>query len=209
MDFQDRRLTYADYRSWDETERRCELIDGHCYAMSSPSAAHQAILLSLALQLGPQLAGGNCRLWLSPFDVKLTEHDVVQPDLFITCEPGKIRSNHLEGPPDLIIEVLSPSTLRHDRVRKLNLYARTGVREYWLVTPHPFLVEVMHNVQGTFTVSGNYTEEHQLRSPNFPALTFDLTAVLASLPPQPPIDEVRETAPTFGGPEYSSPLPAQ
>ena len=165
--------------------------------MGSPSAAHQAILLSLALQLGPQLAQGPCRLWLSPFDVKLSEHDVVQPDLFVACDSGKIRSSYLEGAPDLVIEILSPSTLRHDRVRKLNLYSRFGVKEYWLVTPHPFLVEVMHNVQGTYTVSGAYTEEHELRSPLLPQLRVDLASVLAGLPPQPPIDEVREETPPY------------
>lgn len=198
MDFQPRRLTCADYQARNDSDHRCELLDGHFYAMGSPSAAHQSIVLSLALQLGPQLAAGPCRLWLSPFDVKLSEHDLVQPDLFISCDPDRIRPGHLEGPPDLIIEVLSTSTLRHDRVRKLNLYARCGVKEYWLVTPHPFLIEVMRNVSGMYTVSGTYTEEHELVSPVFPQLKLELASVLANLPPQPPIDEVREVAPAFG-----------
>lgn len=195
MDPQPHRLTYGEYRAWPDSEGRFELVDGHCFPMGSPSAAHQATLLSLALQLGAQLGQGPCRLWLSPFDVKLSEHDVVQPDLFVSCNPSQIRPTHLEGPPDLIIEILSASTLRHDRVRKFNLYAQSGVKEYWLVTPHPFLVEVMQNAGQTFSVTGTYTEEHQLRSPTLPHLRVDLAGVLASLPPLPPIDEVREQSP--------------
>lgn len=195
MEPQARRLTYSDYISWLPCEERFEIIDGHCFAMSSPSAAHQAILLSLALQLGTHFGKGDCRLWLSPFDVKLSEHDIVQPDLLISCDPARVHSNHLEGPPVLVVEILSTSTLRHDRVRKFNLYAQSGVKEYWMVTPHPFLVEVMENTGGVFAVRGACTEEHLLRSPTFPGLTVDLGAVHASLPPQPPIDEVREHSP--------------
>ena len=115
----------------------------------------------------------------------------------VVCDPTQFRTTHLEGPPRLIVEILSPSSQRHDRVRKLNLYARAGVEEYWLVTPHPFMVEVLHNREGLFSSVGAYTETGILRSPSFPEISLNLQELYASLPPQPPIEEVREGTPTY------------
>lgn len=192
------RLTFEDYVGWDD-DQRWELIAGQPYAMASPTALHQAVLLGLTLQLGTVFSGNPCKLWVSPFDVKLSENDVVQPDLLVVCDPMKLRATHLEGVPDLVIEILSPSTLRHDRVRKLNLYGQFGVPEYWMVHPHPFVVEVMSNREGVFSIMGAYTEVDKLTSPRLPELHLDLKAIFASLPPQPPLDEVREGTPPYAG----------
>ena len=178
-----------------EDEKRWELIDGQLYAMSSPSLLHQIISRQLVIQLAPFFAGGPCQLLFAPLDVKLSEHDLVQPDLLVVCNPDQLRPNYVEGPPQLIIEILSPSTHRHDRVRKLNLYGRAGVAEYWLVTPHLPLVEVLLNGKGLFTTVAACTERDTLRSPSFPQLQLDLSTVFANLPEQPPIDEVRESTP--------------
>jgi len=131
---QKRPLNFEDYRSWPD-ESRWELIDGHPYAMWSPSSLHQELSTSLVLELTPFFRDRGCRLFHAPMDVKLSDHDVVQPDLLVVCDPKQIRSTHIEGAPALVVEILSPSTLRHDRVLKLNLYARAGVAEYWLLTP--------------------------------------------------------------------------
>ena len=186
-----RPLTFADYSSWDD-DQRWELIDGHPYAMSSQSLLHQAVSMELSLLWGQQLAGTGCRLLAAPMDVKLSDTDVVQPDLLVVCDPEQLRPSHVEGAPSLVVEISSPSTQRHDRVRKLALYGRCGVAEYWLVTPHPFMVEVLHNQGGLFTTQRVYTERDVLRSPSFPTLALDLRELFAQLPPQPPIDEVRE-----------------
>lgn len=193
---QKRPLNFEDYRSWPD-ESRWELIDGHPYAMSSPSSLHQELSTSLVLELTPFFRDRGCRLFHAPMDVKLSDHDVVQPDLLVVCDPKQIRSTHIEGAPALVVEILSPSTLRHDRVRKLNLYARAGVAEYWLLTPHPFIVEVMRLDTGVFSTAGSYTETGKLRSPGFPDLELDLSQLYASLPVQPPIEEVREAAPPY------------
>ena len=76
-------------------------------------------------------------------DSGLSEEDIVQPDLIVVCDANRIKPTHIEGPPTLVIEVLSPSTQAYDRVRKLRLFAASGVQEVWLVTPHPSLVEVL------------------------------------------------------------------
>jgi Uma2 family endonuclease len=190
------RLTFDDYRSWPD-DPRWEIIDGHPYAMSSPSSLHQELSTSLVVALTPFFRGRGCRLFHAPMDVKLSDHDVVQPDLLVVCEPKQIRPTHIEGPPTLVVEVLSPSTLRHDRVRKLNLYARVGVPEYWVITPHPFMIEVLRLERGLFSTTGSYTELGILKSPGFPELELDLAELYATLPPQPPIDEVREASPPY------------
>jgi Uma2 family endonuclease len=165
--------------------------------MSSPTTLHQALVSELLVRLNGIFRGSPCRALVSPLDVKLSEQDVVQPDLLVVCNPQQLRTHCIEGPPALVVEVLSPSTLRHDRVRKLNLYSQVGVDEYWLVTPYPFLFEVLHNVDGVFLHAGSYTEADVLRSRRFSELQLPLLELYESLPPQPPLDEVREGAPPY------------
>jgi Uma2 family endonuclease len=190
------RYTYRDLQSFDATQR-WELIDGQPYAMSGASRLHQELSRELLVHLTSQFRKTNCRVFSAPFDVRLSEHDVVQPDLLVTCGDG-LRPTHHEGAPDLVIEICSPSTIRHDRLRKLNLYAASGVAEYWIVTPHPLLVEVLQNDHGSFLMRGVYSETEQLRGHRFPELRLNLAEIAAALPPQPPIpDEVRETVPVY------------
>jgi Uma2 family endonuclease len=192
----DRRYTWLETRAFSD-EQRWELIDGHPYAMSSPTTAHQLVSVRLTGALLPGFSGKPCQLLVAPMDVKLSEHDLVQPDLLVVCDPSQLQRTHVEGPPRLIIEILSESTQRHDRVRKLNLYARAGVGEYWLITPHPPLVEVLHHDGDGFRVAGVYTERDHLPSAVFPQLSLDLGPIFADLPDQPLIEEVREASPEY------------
>lgn len=191
-----RRYSWLEARGFDD-QQRWELIDGQPYAMGSPLTAHQLVSVRLTGALLPFFGGEPCQLLVAPMDVKLSEHDLVQPDLMVVCEAGQLQKTHVEGPPRLIIEILSPSTQRHDRVRKLNLYARAGVGEFWLVTPHPALVEVLHNDGAGFRVAGAYTERDRLQSVAFPHLAMNLVPIFADLPDQPQIEEVREATPEY------------
>jgi Uma2 family endonuclease len=129
------RFSWADYQSWPDDER-WELIDGIAYAMApAPSIRHQSIVIALAARLEQQLRGRACRPFVAPTDVKLSETDVVQPDLLAVCDPRKITESHIEGPPDLVVEVLSPSTSAKDLRQKRALYERAGVPEYLIVDP--------------------------------------------------------------------------
>ncbi|MCL2688604.1 MAG: Uma2 family endonuclease [Chitinispirillia bacterium] len=135
----DELYTYADYCTW-EDGKRWELINGVAFEMqSAPSPLHQGILTELILQLGTFLKGKPCRLFPAPFDVRLNADDgddtVVQPDLAVICDNSKIDEKGGIGAPDFIIEIISPSTTRHDRWTKYNLYKTAGVREYWIVDP--------------------------------------------------------------------------
>lgn len=119
-----------------------ELIDGVIYNMASPALRHQSISGSIYRQLWNYVDahGGNCVPFIAPTDVRLDrdERTMVVPDVFVICQPDDDRMDndkYINGAPDLIIEVLSPSTRRKDMFTKLYKYEKAGVREYWIVDP--------------------------------------------------------------------------
>jgi len=134
----EKRYTYADYISWDD-ELRWELIDGVPYLMAAPRRCHQRILINLTLPIANYLKGKTCKVYIAPFDVRLdkdkTDSNVVQPDLVIVCDKSILTENGCDGVPDMVVEILSPSTKQMDMLIKLKLYLRVGVREYWIVDP--------------------------------------------------------------------------
>ncbi len=202
-----RQYTWDDYRTWDD-DKRWELIGGEPYGMSpAPRSRHQAVAGDLFALLHRHFRDRSCRPFISPIDVKLSAVDVVQPDIVVVCDRAQIRDTHVEGSPALVVEVLSPSTSRHDRVRKLRLYARSGIAEYWLVQPYPGVVEVLQLAGDAYRIAGVYTDAETLRSPTFPDLVLDLTAAFTlPVPPEEQIDEIRESAPPYDG---GSPTPSQ
>jgi Uma2 family endonuclease len=133
-------FSYVDYQRWPDSER-CQLLDGHAYAMAPPSTAHQTVVFELARQLGNALLGGPCRAFACPIGVRLplaNEADdevrtVFEPDLLMVCDADKIDARGIRGAPDLVIEVLSPSTAAFDQIEKRAAYERAGVRELWLI----------------------------------------------------------------------------
>jgi Uma2 family endonuclease len=129
------RFTWQDYRSWSEGER-WELLDGVPYAMSpAPVVDHQKVTGRLYARLDSALAGKPCQPLVAPTDVHLSDLDVVQPDVFVVCKPEKILRTHIEGAPEVVVEVLSPSTAVRDLREKKALYERFGVLEYVVVHP--------------------------------------------------------------------------
>ena len=138
--------TYADYYSWDDG-KRWELIEGEPYAMSpAPTTTHQSVSGNLHRQLSNFLHGKPCKVFHAPFDVRLNAHDnddtVVQPDLTVICNRSKLNDRGCKGAPDLVIEITSPSTARHDRVVKFNQYLKAGVLEYWIIDPDTKTLQV-------------------------------------------------------------------
>ena len=182
-----KKYTYADYLTWDD-DKRCELIDGEVYMLAAPSSTHQEIFGNLFLELGNYLKGKNCKVYPAPYDVRLNaeaeDDTVVQPDISVICDPSKIEERGCKGAPDMVIEILSPSTTRHDQVVKLNQYCKAGVREYWLVDPERRQVQInllkdgMYINRGyygdTDTVSVNILDDCQINLADiFPALPED------------------------------------
>ena len=140
--------TIEDYYALPD-ERRVELIEGFIYDMVAPSAVHQLVLLGLALQFAPCVdKHPECELFLAPCDVRLDNDDrtMVQPDLFIICEKDQITRKRINGAPDFVIEILSPSNEKHDLHRKLEKYSYAGVREYWIVHPEKLYI-LVHDLE--------------------------------------------------------------
>jgi len=129
------RFTWDDYRTWADDER-WELIDGAAYAMSpAPTTRHQGVVGRLFSRIESQLRAGPCRPFIAPVAVKLSDADVVQPDVLVLCDPTRIAETHIDGAPDLVAEVLSPGTSARDLRQKKALYERSGVREYLVIDP--------------------------------------------------------------------------
>lgn len=131
--------TEDDYYNLPENVR-AELIDGQIYYMSAPSRIHQEILMFLSKTIANYIDSkkGPCKVYPAPFAVKLFVDDnrtVVEPDISVICDPNKLTDRGCTGAPDWIVEIVSPSNSSHDYIRKLNLYADAGVREYWIVNP--------------------------------------------------------------------------
>ncbi|MBP7585736.1 MAG: Uma2 family endonuclease [Spirochaetes bacterium] len=135
--------TYRDYLNWDP-DVRVEIIDGVVYDMTpAPVRKHQEILMSLALSFGNFLKNKKCRVYPAPFDVRLPSggegpddsSTVVQPDISVICDHGKLDEKGCVGAPDLVVEILSPATAAKDMREKLSLFERHGVREYWIIQP--------------------------------------------------------------------------
>ena len=147
---QEKHYTYADLLSW-EDDVRYELYDGVPMALSAPSFNHQRICRELLLQLASYSSGRPCEVIQSPLDVRLFEQNsddpgdvdtVVQPDLLAVCDPGKIDQRGVHGAPDLVIEILSETNRRNDKLIKYRMYQKAGVREYWIVDPEQRMVLV-------------------------------------------------------------------
>lgn len=135
------RFTYEDYQTWPDDER-WEILDGKAYNMTpAPTTRHQRIVGNIYHLLRTMLAGRRGLPGIAPTDVVLSAYDVVQPDVFVVCDPSKITEKNIQGAPDLIVEVLSPATARKDRWEKRALYQRFGVLEYLLVDPDGEYVE--------------------------------------------------------------------
>lgn len=136
----DRKYSYSDYLTWPERER-WEIIAGIAYNMSpAPLVKHQVVTLNFSIKLKTH-QNNPCYTGIAPTDVVLDEFNVVQPDIFVVCDEDKISDENIKGPPDLIIEVISPSTEVKDRREKKRLYERFGVREYILAFPEREYVE--------------------------------------------------------------------
>jgi Uma2 family endonuclease len=139
--------TYADYLGWDD-DFRAEIIDGALYVSDPPATYHQDISMNLSITIGNFLAGKPAKVYAAPFGVRLfpqndhSDKTVLEPDLVVICDTSKLDERGCNGAPDMVIEILSPSTARKDVLYKFYKYLRAGVREYWVVDPDTETVQV-------------------------------------------------------------------
>jgi len=182
---QDTLFTWADYRTWPDDER-WELIAGVAYAMSpAPSTKHQSVTLNLASRIREQLVGKPCHPFIAPTDVKLSDLDVVQPDILVVCDPTHITPTHIEGTPDLVVEILSPTTSAKDLRQKKALYERVGVREYLVVDPlEEYAIRFLLGTDGSFDKGTVFAADELLVIATLESLEIPLWAVFEVAGPQ-------------------------
>ncbi len=160
------KLTYEDYAKTPEGER-WELIDGELIMPPSPKEAHQAVQVDLGLPMHLFARENDLgKIYLAPFDVVLSDTDTVQPDLLFVSKERLhiITADNVQGAPDLVVEIRSPSTARQDWTVNRELYARHGVKEYWLVDPEAATVAVLLLDGRELKVAGVYGEGDTLDS---------------------------------------------
>ena len=169
------KFTYADYRNAPE-DKRYELLDGDLVVTPAPGEAHQRASRNLTILLGQSVKlSGVGHVYAAPFDVVLSDTDVVQPDLlFVPNERAHIITDeNIQGAPDLVVEILSPSTAERDQTFKRTLYAKHGVKEFWLVDTAAKTVTVLLRDPQGFAVVGVCGEGQTLNSPTLTGFTFN------------------------------------
>ncbi len=161
-------------------DKRAELINSEIYYMASPSRIHQELVHYCSYELENYIRskGGDCRVYPAPFDVNLfnDESTIVEPDVFVVCDKNKLTQHRCNGAPDLIIEVVSPSTKSRDYFVKLNLYRLAGVREYWIVNPMAGSVNVYYfeDESDNFDIK-HYTLQDKVKVNIFNELDIDFS----------------------------------
>ena len=171
-----RRADHADLPD----EPRCELIYGRFYLCPGPVPLHQYLVLRLGRLLDEVAERTGGLALAAPMDVHLARHSVVQPDLlYVSPARSEIVQNWIEGAPDLVVEILSPSTASRDQVHKLNLFADAGVSEYWIVDPAGRHIAFLVSDGAAFTV--HPPESGRWQSSVVPEIELDIDALWAAV----------------------------
>ncbi len=177
--------TYADYLTWDFPER-LELLLGRIFRMSpAPSTGHQDISMKLSGAFFSYFRNRTCKVFAAPFDVRLPFppgrikpeqiDTVVQPDLCVVCDPSKLDKHGCLGPPDWVVEIISPYTSKKDAQNKFDIYQHAGVKEYWMIYPADRqIIAYTLNEAGQFVGHRPFVEGDMASPELFPDLTIDL-----------------------------------
>jgi len=174
------KFTYDDYRQLPDDGKRYEIIDGELYMATSPTSNHQFIadnfLVTLSIFLKTNPIG---RVVSAPLEVYFSKTNLAQPDVMFISKNRLdiIKPTQIKGAPDLVIEVLSPGTERIDRTVKLKMYAKFGVREYWMAKEKTATVEIFRLQEGKLVLVARLGKSDVLTSPLFPGLEIPLAEI--------------------------------
>jgi Uma2 family endonuclease len=173
-----RKLDYDDYLRLPDDGKRYEILDGELYVTPAPSPLHQRVSKRLQRKLEDYFeARGLGEVFNAPIDMILGRHDVAQPDILVVTNPSQISGRGIEGAPLLVVEVLSPSTRRHDREVKMRRYAALAIPHYWIVDPEGKWIACYRLAGDTYRHLPTYEGDVQLVPEDWP----DLTIALADL----------------------------
>jgi Uma2 family endonuclease len=188
----DKRYTYADYLTWMDDVRR-ELIEGFIKLLPAPRAAHAKVGHRISWQLETIIRKNSCRceVFPAPFDVRLPKngeraddkiYTVVQPDISVVCDTSKIDEYGCCGAPDMIVEILSPSTFKRDLHEKFTLYESSGVKEYWVVHHKDMTVQAfLLQENGKYDDGTLYERKGKVPVHIFNGCTIDLEDIFGNL----------------------------
>ncbi|MCX6545438.1 MAG: Uma2 family endonuclease [Acidobacteria bacterium] len=176
-------VTYADLERWPDDGKQYELYDGEVRVVPAPTFFHQIVLANLLdiLQVYRKTHGGF--VLPAPLDIIFREDTVLQPDVtFLTESTFRLLDVHkpIRSAPDLVIEILSPSTSKWDRIKKYGVYARYGVAEYWIVDPGNETVEIFALRDGAYELAASGQRGGQLMSATLPGLVVELERVFST-----------------------------
>ncbi|MGQ0570107.1 MAG: Uma2 family endonuclease [Armatimonadota bacterium] len=173
-------LTYRDYVNMPDDRTRKEILGGDLYVTPAPSPFHQRTLRKLLGILDAHVTTSSLgEIFPAPINLILTDIDVVQPDLvFVRADRSSIVTDAgIQGAPDLVIEVLSPSTSKLDRGRKMDVYARAGIHEYWIVDADVRTIEIFRLDQGAYRLVQRALADGTIHSEQFAGLAIPLSGL--------------------------------
>ena len=182
--------SYADYLRW-SFEERVELIKGKMFRMSpTPRRGHQEIGGDIFGAMHSFLKSKSCKVYHAPFDVRFPNQPddtnaqtftVVQPDICVICDHSRLDDAGCKGAPDLIVEILSPSTASKDLNEKYQLYEEHGVQEYWVVYPGEAVLEIYELQDGKYVSKGKFVKEDVVTTKVLPGLEIKLSEVFEEI----------------------------
>jgi Uma2 family endonuclease len=186
--------TYSDYLCW-QFQERVELILGKIFKMSpAPTSRHQYTISILTTSLFQFLKGKPCKVFPAPFDVILpvnagVKDTVLQPDITVVCDPRKITEQGCMGAPDLVVEIVSKSSVTRDLHEKYEVYEMAGVREYWIVHPHDkTLVVFVLDGNGKYQPTKPLTRGDLATSSVLPGFVLDLNDLFVDMLEEPEVE---------------------
>jgi len=165
------RMTFEQFRQLPDDGSRYELIHGEVRVTPSPTTRHQAVLQNLSMNLGPYVVKNHLgEVYTAPLDVRLGEDMALQPDLIFISNANAaiIQEDWIAGSPDLVVEVLSPSTAAHDRGTKLRIYGNASVPEVWFIDAWAKIVEIFKLHGNKYFVEASLAGDQVLVSSLFP-----------------------------------------
>lgn len=177
-------VTYDIYADMPDDGKRYEVDDGQLELMSpAPAPKHQLVINEIVFKLN-QSCRSDYIIFTAPVDVILSKIEVRQPDIvMVHCSRKSIITRRgIEGPPDLVMEVVSPHSRKRDKVRKPKAYAKYGVPEYWIIDPANRTIEQFILDEDKYELTEVYEEDEPIRSERVSCVTFTLGEILAEVP---------------------------
>jgi Uma2 family endonuclease len=176
------KMNYDQLRLLPDDRQRHELVDGELLMTPSPNTRHQRVLNKINLALTAHaIQHGLGEVFIAPYDVVFEDHTVLQPDiLFVSAQrAGVVGEDAIHGAPDLVVEVLSPSSFYNDLRIKMNVYGRFGVQEYWVVDPEKETIEVYRLAGAKLELTRQFSADSAFESPLFPNLALTIKSVFS------------------------------